>query len=144
MNWKFPKYQVYKPIDWDEIEASYDWFKDMKGIPQDEVWHSKGDVFTHTKMVVEALIALPEFKALSEQDKHILFASALLHDVEKRSTTTTEEIDGKIRIVSPRHAKRGEFTTSKNTVCRYPYFLSHKRTNCQIGSASWIAVMGHS
>ena len=113
MNWKFPKYQVDKPVDWNEIEASYNWFRDMKGVPQDEEWHSEGDVFTHTKMVVEALIALPEFKALSEQDKHILFASALLHDVEKRSTTTTEEIDGKIRIVSPRHAKRGEFTTRK-------------------------------
>lgn len=113
MNWKFPKYQVDKSIDWDEIEASYAWFRDMKGVPQDEEWHAEGDVFTHTKMVVEALIALPEFKSLDEQDKHILFASALLHDVEKRSTTTTEEIDGRTRIVSPRHAKRGEYTTRK-------------------------------
>lgn len=113
MNWKFPKYQVDKSIDWDEIEASYTWFRDMKGVPQDEEWHAEGDVFTHTKMVVEALIALPEFKALHELDKHILFASALLHDVEKRSTTTTEEIDGRTRIVSPRHAKRGEYTTRK-------------------------------
>jgi predicted kinase len=64
-------------------------------------------------MVVEALLALPEFITLNEQDKHILFTSALLHDVEKRSTTTTEEIDGRIRIVTPRHAKKGEFTTRK-------------------------------
>lgn len=113
MIWQFPKYDIDKPIDWNEIERSYDWFRDMKGVPQDEEWHAEGDVFTHTKMVIEALISLPEFKALNDQDKHILFTSALLHDVEKRSTTTTEEIDGKTRIVSPKHAKRGEFTARK-------------------------------
>lgn len=113
MIWQFPKYDIDKPIDWNEIERSYDWFWDMKGVPQDEEWHAEGDVFTHTKMVIEALISLPEFKALNDQDKHILFTSALLHDVEKRSTTTTEEIDGKTRIVSPKHAKRGEFTARK-------------------------------
>jgi len=83
----------------------------MSGVQQDSIWHSEGDVQVHTKMVVEALINLEEFKLLEEQEKHILFTSALLHDVEKRSTTTTEIIDGVERIVSPRHAKRGEFTT---------------------------------
>jgi predicted kinase len=33
-----------------------------------------------------------------------------MHDIEKRSTTTTEIRDGKERIVSPKHAKKGEFT----------------------------------
>lgn len=113
MIWKFPEYEVEKPINWDSIEVKYSWFGDMRGVPQDSEWHAEGDVFTHTKMVVEALTALPEFKSLSEQDKHILFTSALLHDVEKRSTTTTEEIEGKERIVSPRHAKKGEFTARK-------------------------------
>lgn len=108
--WEFPTYQPNQPIDWDEIESRFQWFRDMKGVPQDPIWHAEGDVFTHTKMVVEALVALPEFKELNEQSKHVLFASAMLHDVEKRSTTTTEEIDGKERIVSPRHAKKGEFT----------------------------------
>lgn len=110
MIWKFPTYEIDQPINWEAIESTYDWFKAMRGVPQDSEWHAEGDVFTHTKMVVEALVALPEFKQLSEQDKHILFTSALLHDVEKRSTTTTEKIDGKLRIVSPRHAKKGEFT----------------------------------
>ncbi|MBL4703997.1 MAG: hypothetical protein JKY54_05725 [Flavobacteriales bacterium] len=111
MIWQFPKYNINKPINWTAIEESYGWFRDMKDVPQDKEWHAEGDVFTHTKMVVEALISMDEFKSLNEQDKHILFTSALLHDVEKRSTTTTEEIDGKKRIVSPRHAKKGEFTT---------------------------------
>jgi hypothetical protein len=113
MNWKFPYYEVDQPIDWDAIELAFSWFRDMKGVPQDSEWHAEGDVFTHTKMVVEALVSLPDFAPLEEQDKHILFASALLHDVEKRSTTTTEEIDGRIRTVSPRHAKKGEFTVRR-------------------------------
>ena len=110
MNWKFPTYEVNEPINWDAIDAKYDWFRDMKGVPQDPIWHAEGDVYVHTKMVVEALVQFPEFQALEEQDKHILFAAAMLHDVEKRSTTTIEMLDGKERIVSPRHAKKGEFT----------------------------------
>lgn len=113
MSWKFPYYEIDQPINWELIESSFSWVQDMKGVPQDEEWHAEGDVFTHTKMVVEALVKLPEYSSLNEQDKHILFASALLHDVEKRSTTTTEVIDGRTRIVSPRHAKKGEFTVRR-------------------------------
>lgn len=110
MNWKFPTYEPGQPIDWAGLEDRFAWFRDMQGVPQDPIWHAEGDVFVHTKMVVEALVGMAEFKALTEQDQHILFASALLHDVEKRSTTTTEVIDGVERIVSPRHAKKGEYT----------------------------------
>ncbi|MBX7227031.1 MAG: AAA family ATPase [Chitinophagales bacterium] len=99
------------PIDWEWLESTYDWFRDMKGVPQDAIWHAEGDVFVHTKMVVEALLGLPEFAQLTEKDKHILFAAAMMHDIEKRSTTVTEIINGEERIVSPRHAKIGEYTT---------------------------------
>ncbi|UZR96755.1 AAA family ATPase [Chondrinema litorale] len=111
--WKFPIYEVNKPVNWSALEAQFDWFRDMKDVPQDAIWHAEGDVFTHTKMVVEAMLSLPEFQELDEQEKHILFASAMLHDVEKRSTTTTEIIDGKQRTVSPKHAKKGEYTARK-------------------------------
>ena len=57
-------------------------------------------------MVCEALLQLPEFQALGEQEQHILFAAAMLHDVEKRSTTKRESQGGKERIVSPNHAKK--------------------------------------
>lgn len=113
MSWQFPLYQPGQPIDWTAIEQKFDWFRDMKGVPQDPIWHAEGDVFTHTQMVVEALCALPEFQALSEQGQHILFTAALTHDIEKRSTTGTEIIDGLERIVSPGHAKKGEFTVRK-------------------------------
>ena len=90
MIWKFPHYNVANGIDWYMIEDTYGWFREMKDVPQDSIWHAEGDVQTHTKMVCEALINLPEFLELSEQDKHIIFTAALLHDVEKRSTTTTD------------------------------------------------------
>ena len=111
MIWKFPKYKIGTDLDWDDLSSSFSWISDMKGVPQDPIWHAEGDVYTHTKMVVTELIKLPEFGMLGDQDKHILVAAALFHDVEKRSTTAEEEVDGKIRIVSPRHAKKGEFTT---------------------------------
>lgn len=109
--WKFSTYETNQPINWAELEAHFSWFREMQNVPQDPIWHAEGDVHTHTKMVVKALTQLPEYQALDEQDQHILFAAALMHDIEKRSTTTTEIIDQKSRIVSPRHAKKGESTT---------------------------------
>ncbi len=109
--WKFPKYQVNKELDWDDLANSYNWIEEMKGVQQDPVWHAEGDVYVHTKMVTDELLKLSNFNSLTDQDKHIMLCSALFHDIEKRSTTTEEEINGKLRIVSPRHAKKGEFTT---------------------------------
>jgi len=112
-HWEFPHYKIGKPIDWEILLADYEWVREMKDVPQDPIWHAEGDVFVHTKMVVEALIGLAEFKVLTDQEKHILITAAIMHDIEKRSTTTTEIIDGKERITSPKHAKKGEFTTRK-------------------------------
>ena len=109
--WHFPLYTPGQSIDWALMTNQFSWLKDMQGVPQDPEWHAEGDVYIHTKMVVEALTNLPEFQNLDTQSQHILFASAMLHDVEKRSTTTQEAIDGKIRIVSPKHALKGEYTT---------------------------------
>ena len=108
--WKFPYYEVGQDIPWDKIEKEFDWFRDMKGVPQDPEWHAEGDVYVHTKMVVEALVSHPDFQTYSEEKKHMLFATAMLHDVEKRSTTAEEEIDGKMRITSNAHSKKGEKT----------------------------------
>ena len=55
-------------------------------------------------MVVDALLALPEFQTLSEREQSLLFHAALLHDVAKPQCTIVE--DGKTS--SPRHAKIGE------------------------------------
>jgi len=110
MDWKFKYYDVENGVDWNGIERDFEWFRDMLDVPQDEIWHAEGNVQIHTKMVVEALINLDEFKKLSDYFKHVLVVSALMHDIEKRSTTTTEKRDGRICVVAPRHAQKGEKT----------------------------------
>lgn len=92
---------------WPFLEKNYSWVADMQGVEQDPVYHAEGDVAEHTQRVLQALIALPEYARLGPLEQEILWAAALLHDVEKRSTTRVDP-DGK--ITSPGHAKRGELT----------------------------------
>ncbi|WP_118974186.1 AAA family ATPase [Taibaiella koreensis] len=93
--------------DWDTLSRQYDWVADMADTPQDPRHHAEGNVAVHTQMVLQALVALPGYKALPQTERDILWTAALLHDVEKRSTTFTEA-DGS--IVSPGHAKKGSRT----------------------------------
>lgn len=100
-------WQIINTTKWEEIHQSFDWIRDMEDVPQSPIHHAEGDVATHTKMVLEALLNMEAYQALAEQDQQILLATALLHDVEKRSCTKTE-LDG--RITSKGHAKKGEYT----------------------------------
>lgn len=86
----------------------YDWVKDMDGVPQSPVHHAEGDVAIHTQMVIKELENLKEYQELPNPEKEIVWAAALMHDIEKRNTTFTDE-DG--NIVSPGHAKKGALTT---------------------------------
>ncbi|WP_261387474.1 AAA family ATPase [Chitinophaga pinensis] len=92
---------------WAYLEERYDWIRDMQDVPQDPVHHAEGNVAIHTQMVLAALQEQTAYKALSAQDQEILWAAALLHDVEKRSTTVIEP-DG--HITSAGHARKGEGT----------------------------------
>ncbi|MEM9920351.1 MAG: HD domain-containing protein, partial [Bacteroidota bacterium] len=96
--------------NWDQLVDKFSWVRDMQGVPQDPIFHAEGDVAIHTRMVLEALMNLPAYAQRSEQEREILFAAALLHDVEKRSTTMTDEA-GNIR--SPGHAMRGAMTARR-------------------------------
>ncbi|WP_196888935.1 AAA family ATPase [Aureivirga sp. CE67] len=125
MNWRLPYYNAENnSVDWQKIENEFSWFAEMKNVPQDVIWHGEGNVMIHTKMVVEALFSLREFSQLNENEKHILVTATLMHDIEKRSTTTTEVIDGKERIISPNHAKKGEFTA--RTILYKDFAISFK------------------
>ncbi len=63
----------------------------MMNTPQNPVWHAEGDVFTHTKMVINQLLKDEEYNQLDERSKQILFISALFHDVGKPSCTVFED-----------------------------------------------------
>lgn len=98
------------PYDWDLLVDHFDWLQALYDCPQDPVFHAEGNVGIHTKMVVEALFTLEGWQTADEQTKTILFTACLLHDIAKPECTVIEPIAGsnKVRISSPRHAKKGE------------------------------------
>ena len=75
---------VKQNIDWSEIEAALSSFAiPMSRTEQNPVFHGEGDVWTHTKMVCEALVKLNTFRMLSEDRQHAVFLAALLNDIGK-------------------------------------------------------------
>ncbi|OTA18974.1 poly polymerase [Xenorhabdus beddingii] len=102
MNWTFSLNK-----SWDYLSSTFSFIADMDGIQQDPIHHAEGDVAIHTRMVLEALEQLPEYALLTVEEQEILWTAALLHDVEKRSTT---RVDWDGRIISPGHARKGELT----------------------------------
>ncbi len=90
---------------WSAIEAAYpQWVATMHATPQDRFYHSEGDVWTHTKMVVDALVAHPWWHELDPVGQRVTWLSALLHDTGKPATTALED-NG--RISSRGHSQRG-------------------------------------
>ena len=73
--------------------------------PQDPVFHAEGDVWTHTAMVLRALLNSADYAALEHADQEVVFLAALLHDVAKCSTTVVDEATG--RTSQPGHSRKG-------------------------------------
>jgi predicted kinase len=92
-------------VDWPQIADAFEWFRALSGCLQDPVFHAEGDVGTHTRMVVEALLADPEWQVLGVTERQSLFWAALLHDAAKPATTRIEP-DG--RVIAPGHSRRGQ------------------------------------
>lgn len=76
----------------------------MQSCPQDSIHHAEGNVWIHTKMVCQAMIANEEWRSLDDKARATLFAAALMHDIAKPYCTREE--DG--RITSRGHSARGE------------------------------------
>lgn len=86
----------------------HDWLQPLRGCRQNPTYHAEGDVETHTRLVCESLVSLPEWRALPELERNIVFLGALLHDIGKPATTET---DAEGNISSPGHTKRGSVMT---------------------------------
>lgn len=91
--------------DFNHIETSIlgQYEERMRQIQQSPVWHAEGNVYTHTMMVCKALKGLQEYSKLSEYQQHILYITALLHDIGKIPTSAL--IDGEWQ--APHHAPTG-------------------------------------
>lgn len=93
--------------NWQYLEETFAWVADMQGVKQDARHHAEGNVAIHTQMVLQALEEQQQYQQLDAQQQAILWAAALLHDVEKRSTTVVEP-DGS--ITANGHARKGAIT----------------------------------
>lgn len=100
-------WQLTKNKEWTDLEKQFSWVADMKNVTQHSIHHAEGNVAIHTQMVINELLNNIEYQHLDEQTKEVLWAAALLHDVEKRSTSVDE---GNGIISANGHARRGEYT----------------------------------
>lgn len=100
-------WQLSEEKSWPELRQRFTWVEEMHNVPQDPRHHAEGNVGTHTAMVLNALTAMDDYHGCSSQQQEVVWAAALLHDVEKRSTTQRDE-QGSIQ--SPGHARKGELT----------------------------------
>jgi predicted kinase len=92
-------------FDFNRLHAAFPWVRAMAETPQDPRYHAEGDVWTHTRMVCQALVADDGWGSLPRPERRLLLTAALLHDAGKPEVTFT---DAAGRIRSPEHAVRGE------------------------------------
>ena len=104
MNWQELKQSSLDDItNWAETQP---WCRAMAECAQDAEWHSEGDVWTHTRMVLGQLFELDEWPTLTSHEQTVLLFTALFHDVAKPLTTEVDPETGRVR--SPKHAVKGE------------------------------------
>jgi predicted kinase len=107
MNWKNIEALVPQAGEEPDFQACLEAFPALelaKTTPQG-AYHLEGDVWTHTKMVVEALLCLKDYRDAPRDDQVALFLAALLHDVAKHSTTVIDPVTG--HIGQPGHSRKG-------------------------------------
>ena len=106
----YKQMQAYLPAPGETPDWA--WFLDaipalrlLASTPQDPYYHAEGDVWTHTRMVVKALMRGAAYLEGSLDERFILFYAGLLHDIAKPATTVVDTDSG--RIGQPGHSKRG-------------------------------------
>src|SRR5436190_1889310 len=58
-------------VDWQTLRDELPALAALEGCPQDPQHHAEGDVWTHTRLAVEALVALPAFRARTLREQAI-------------------------------------------------------------------------
>lgn len=92
-------------IDWKGFIALLPSLATLASTPQDPKHHAEGDVWTHTKMVCEAMVSSSNYSdALTPEHRFVLFMACLLHDIAKPATTEHQP-DG--HITARGHSSRG-------------------------------------
>jgi predicted kinase len=96
---------------------------ELEATPQDPEWHAEGNVLIHTGMVLNEAYELlaTELRDISPERRAALILGAALHDIAKPLTTREREIDGRVRVVSPRHEPRGRSYIALQLAGALPY-----------------------
>lgn len=94
-------WQLSEDKNWATLRQRFNWVEEMHQVPQDPFHHAEGNVGIHTEMVLNALTEMDAYQQLPRQQQEIMWAAALLHDVEKRSTTHQTMTDVSTRPVMP-------------------------------------------
>jgi len=116
----------YQNIDWDALEDTFPFLNNLKGSTQSALYHQEGDVYIHTKLVIEALLEQDDFHKLSSEQKEMMFLTALFHDIAKPVTRIEE--DGFIK--NPHHSRIGAMMSREILYdMGYPAFLREQLCN---------------
>lgn len=75
----------------------------LEDCPQDPQWHPEGDVLTHTRLCLDALMRIPEWHGSPRRTKVVLTLAVLAHDFGKATTTIRAPKHGRERWISPGH-----------------------------------------
>ncbi|AUT49853.1 AAA family ATPase [Achromobacter sp. AONIH1] len=108
MNWNQMQALVPAPgqaPDYARCLEAFPVLEQAKATPQEPRYHGEGDVWTHTCMVVDALLQSADYLAATPDERGVLFFAALLHDVAKHRTTVVDPVTG--RIGQPGHSRKG-------------------------------------
>lgn len=105
------------------IEKNYPELHALTITPQEPDWHPEGNVWIHTMMCVDAAARLVrQFNLpLTDDEKMIVMAGALCHDLGKATTTKILIKDGISRITSHGHEPAGKKPTEA-VLKRWPGF----------------------
>ncbi|MDR0522255.1 MAG: HD domain-containing protein [Planctomycetaceae bacterium] len=63
----------------------------LPGVPQHQIYHPEGDVFTHTKLTCDAAVKIADAARFSSMERGILLFAALCHDFGKPAATVLND-----------------------------------------------------
>lgn len=103
-------FSEYFQVKWDVIE-NIDCFKKLKDTPQSSTWHKEGNVWEHTKLVVEQMERIFNdcFVKTGSEQWFIMMTAAICHDLGKADTTVWS--DEKNDYTTKNHGAVGERIT---------------------------------
>lgn len=125
----FDEYRIFKVL-MPELER-------MKKCPQDSLWHSEGDVWTHTQLALSKIYAREYIREFGrEEHDPLLILAVLFHDLGKPYTLQTPQKDHVDRIHCYGHDRVGAVQT--RTIAERLRFSSIAKFSIPSDALEWL------